>query len=405
MNIPNADISLFFLASNSIAYLAPVKDPWFSAQTPFQISTSIFPNSPATAYESDNYVSVMGCIDQSQICNPLTAPYSCTILGSLNDMAVDRLHIGLNPYQMATSNRVIWGLMSSLTFGTVNHLTTGTLLANDFVVFGSFSYGLPPNQWQIEVQGWFETSLAKLQAFIVNWAANIADLGPYGNVSSPDPNLNPTGKAAYELCSNQRIRNTGSYQSFSALGLLIVICIGTLIIVLSLTAESCVASARRRKRQHGKGGADDDYREIARVADRKLQLLRLALMSTGVQATWSRTMDQIPITHEPSRFPLPTRTGNEEDFHYPHVEEGPTQQNCATPHTRSPGKINAVSAVSSLDMERPDDDVQLSLMANHDPAWEPGRSQDQHGSQSSGEKASRAATWPRVAGKALSHEI
>lgn len=169
------------------------------------------------------------------------------------------------------------------------------LLANDRV-FKLFSTGLPANQWQIEFQGWFEASLSRVQANTVQWAANTVDLGPYGHVINPDPKSDPISKVAYELCSNQRIRNTGSYQSFSTLGLVIVIGVGTTIIILSLTVELCVTRARKRRRRHNRDG--HDYREIARIADRKLQLQRMVLMSTEPQSRWTKTMKDIPVTDQ-----------------------------------------------------------------------------------------------------------
>lgn len=79
-----------------------------------------------------------------------------------------------------------------------------------------------------------------------------------------------------DLCANQRVRNRGAYQSFSFLGLMIVICVGLTIMLLSWTAESCIAFIRSRRSVN-----KHDYREIARVADRKLQLQRLGLTGAG----------------------------------------------------------------------------------------------------------------------------
>jgi hypothetical protein len=38
--------------------------------------------------------------------------------------------------------------------------------------------GLPNNQWRKEVEGWFETSLAKIQVYAVEFSSNAAGLGP-----------------------------------------------------------------------------------------------------------------------------------------------------------------------------------------------------------------------------------
>jgi hypothetical protein len=115
------------------------------------------------------------------------------------------------------------------------------------------------------------------------------------------------------MCSNQRIRNTGAYQSFSFLGLMIVICVGLTIIVLSWTVEPCVSFIRSR-RPHRK----HDYREVARVADRKLQLQRLALTGAGYSQGWEHVFDLVPVTTRGCEFPPPTRyrSNDVEDYHY-----------------------------------------------------------------------------------------
>ena len=153
------------------------------------------------------------------------------------------------------------------------------------------------------------------------------DLGAYGRVVSPNATGGPVDRAAHALCSNQRVRNTGSYQSFSGLGLIIIIVFGSLIIILSLTVETCVATLRRRRARYqpvnNEENADSggDHREIARIADRMLQLQRMALVAAQPQTKWEGRMDQVPYTANPeARFPLPVRVTGD-DFRYGRGEE------------------------------------------------------------------------------------
>src|SRR5271163_2394949 len=83
--------------------------------------------------------------------------------------------------------------------------------------------------------------------------------------------------------------------------------------ILSWTVEPCV-SFIRRKRSVNK----HDYREIARVADRKLQLQRLALTGAGYGQGWEHVFDLVPVTTRGCEFPPPTRykDKNVEDYHY-----------------------------------------------------------------------------------------
>ena len=315
LNVKNADLSVAFMAQNSVQYLSPVSDTWFSAH---QLFNDSLPDEPIILYGPDQYLNVMACVDQHQLCNPNTSPYTCTIVGSEQDINEGYLEIRLNDYQTATALRLAYALRLSGTFDTVKFLGTAALLANDLLTDVTIGQGLPDNQWQTEVQGWFETSLAKLQAYVVEWAANLADLGPEGSVLAPNPAGNAVDLAALDMCSNQRIRNTGAYQSFSFLGLMIVICIGLTIMILSWTVESCV-SFIRSKRQHSK----HDYREIARVADRNLQLQRLALTGAGYGQGWEHAFDQVPVTARGCEFPPPTRykVNDVDDYHY--SEDGP----------------------------------------------------------------------------------
>jgi hypothetical protein len=221
LNVSNADISAHFLAQNSVQYLAPVLDPWLSAN---QLYNDSKPGLELILYGPDAFVSVMVCMDQYQICNPGSSPYDCTIVGSQKDLRKGFLQLGLNPYQLATARRLALALEWTSTYQAVLSLSGTALPARDRLV-DLIGTGLPPNQWQLEVQGWFETLLAKLQSYVVEYAANIADLGPTGSVLAPPPDSDPETQAALDQCSNQRIRNFGAYQSFSFLGLMIVICV------------------------------------------------------------------------------------------------------------------------------------------------------------------------------------
>jgi hypothetical protein len=313
VQVKNADVSVAFLAQNSVQYSLPVSDPWFSAHQIFNYS---LPDNPVLLYGPDQFLTAMACIDQYQMCNPTTSPYACTIVGSELDMREGVLEIGLNDYQMATARRLSYALRLTTNYLTLNSLGDTALLARDRLT-GTINQGLPDNQWQIEVQGWFETSLAKLQSYVVEWVANLADLGPSGSVIAPSPSGNAIDLASLDLCANQRVRNTGAYQSFSFLGLMIVICVGLTIMLLSWTAESCIAFIRSKRPVN-----KHDYREIARVADRKLQLQRLALTGAGYRDGWEHVFDLVPVTTRGCEFPPPTRYKDNDVEDYHHSDEG-----------------------------------------------------------------------------------
>jgi hypothetical protein len=101
---------------------------------------------------------------------------------------------------------------------------------------------------------------------------------------------NPPGlRAAYSSqCRNQRTQSSREVQSFSFLGLTIVVCITVLLAVIALSLEQCVGFCRRRTTSH---------RKTAWQIDSKLHLLRTALGDqTEVGAEWVKGHLDVPIT-------------------------------------------------------------------------------------------------------------
>ena len=161
------------------------------------------------------------------------------------------------------------------------------LLARDTLDLTT-SPGLPSNQWQFEASRWFETSLVKLQSYIVDFASNTQNLGSNGHVITPDeiPDNPPGVRAAYvSQCENQRIQTSSKVQSFSVLGLFIVVTLTCILGVVSLTLQRCVAFVRRKFHSD---------RGIARQSDDKLHLLRMAIGDHKGNARWANGPMDIP---------------------------------------------------------------------------------------------------------------
>ena len=75
-----------------------------------------------------------------------------------------------------------------------------------------------------------------------------------------------------------------------------------------------------RQRRRKKGEDKNDFREIARIADQKLQLQRIALQGAGYGDGWERRIDEVPVTTRGVLFPQPTRlessVADEDDYCY-----------------------------------------------------------------------------------------
>lgn len=297
-------------------YDQPVEDPWFSAHiespSPFRGSSTNL------IYQADSPVSAMACIHQYQMCNPATTPLSCTVLGRDEEVSREWEDINLSYHQRLTTYLVLDALRTSTLYWITNGLGMAPLLAQE-LVNGLRSAGLPGNQWQLEFQTWFKTTLANIQALILAFPVQPKDPDRGLRFSSEDEGLGFRS----QLCSSMRIQNTGGYQSFSTLGLTIILAIGIPIILLSLVVEPAVAYLQRRGRiepqhrhhYHSKAhyvlnNDKNNHREVARIADSLLQLQRQVLASANPGVDWKGKMRTVPVpigVDSAARFPLPRR--------------------------------------------------------------------------------------------------
>lgn len=138
-------------------------------------------------------------------------------------------------------------------------------------------------QWQREVQLWFETKLALLQAHVVRFLDRIDLSSPfYTNTLIYRPyDSMPKGAerdAVYAGCQNQRIATTGQYQNFKfwAVALIVIVCAAILALGVALDP------AMRFIRQKWWRTEEGDAKQRARDRDGLYWLLRLALEGQGV---------------------------------------------------------------------------------------------------------------------------
>jgi hypothetical protein len=289
---------------NSVGYSEPVYDPFF-------IATGA--NKTDNFINGDNYVNVIGCIDQDKFCN--TATHACTPFGGAEQLRHTASHIGLNPAQTASALRLLNSIASSHTYNSVQGLSgMGTvrfeeqlieislifmiaLLANE-LVSDIVSNGLPSNQWQLEVTRWFETSLSNIQAHITQFVAGKVGLGPLAVITkAEDLDDNPPGiRAAYvSQCNNQLIQSSREVQSFSFLGLMIVVWTTIILLIAALSVEQCFVYFR---------GSSISHRSVALQTDDKMHLLRLALKDQT--ESWSNGSYQVPTASTDVPFDRPS---------------------------------------------------------------------------------------------------
>ncbi|KIW84087.1 hypothetical protein Z517_03333 [Fonsecaea pedrosoi CBS 271.37] len=285
----DADITLFMLSANNVAYTKPVADPFFQATKQIKVETSSGTEVYYKANDYDEFVHFAACVDQHQLCDPNTTPPNCTALHGWTTLQAGALDLPwTTSRQLATALRVQQVLQYSSMFYTTSGRGGLALRASE-KVSDIISAGLPNNQWMLEMSNLFAMALARLQHSVVEYATGPSDVTDGMIVQGPSDS---EGRA---LCSAQMIRNTGLYANFSVLGLSLIVGLGTLIIIASIVLEAVVEFFRRRRQYKSVNDAVD--KSLQWVLDGKFQLMRLAYEGIGV-GTWVRTGQHIPVVKE-----------------------------------------------------------------------------------------------------------
>jgi hypothetical protein len=249
-------------------------DPWFSANTLTGIGS--VDDNTATYYQ-DSLMTGIGCADTYQMCNPNTQGTAgdsagCTPVGSFKNLQSEYMRIGLNNYQIATAQEIISALFFSNMFGAVDGRGPLALQAQD-TVFSSVLFmqegKLPENQWQIELDGWFEASLARFQQDLVEDAAGL----PKAAERSDGTFTPPADKWGEAVCKRQMIRNAAGYQNFSTLGVVLIVILGSILIFLGSCVDTIVGWVQERMKAN--------YSRLSWTSDGYLQLHRMAWEEAG----------------------------------------------------------------------------------------------------------------------------
>jgi hypothetical protein len=282
----DAVVVLYFLAKSTV-YLEPVNDPWFLAQEPYvdePVNT--------TFYYSQDPVAVLGCTYQFEICNADAAKgrrcFNADIEGSNLDEQLDGIRF--NARQASTAKRILTSAMIGSVYSVILAQGAWGLLANRHNIDG-VATSLPPDQWVLEADHMFGTSLNNLQILSVEYVTGPNDPSDGGNiVDLPDEDK--------WMCTNQIVRRD-DYISFNVLGLAIILVVGGCLIVLNLTLISMVS----RIQQSTERG---QCRNEEWQASDMLQLHRIALENQGI-GRWEGADASVPVTTYSDTILLPLR--------------------------------------------------------------------------------------------------
>jgi hypothetical protein len=294
--VPNRSLTLIF-ASFAGLYTGPSDDLWIPVHQnitqPFMNNGTNVTNSfPVQEWAPDNPLSVLACVEQQQFCNPsFLGGENCTEMLSPDDFLISgpglMAEIGASDRQLLIASTIYTAASQSTFYNTVRNLDV-PLLADRFAA-GSVSVPLPKNQWELEVQNWFQIGLNNVQRMVVNSAT-----GPPAQF--PQYSFNQTKSLALEwMCGNQIIRRE-DFTSFSTLVIALIFSLGGAVIALSWFLENIVGWVRTKFN-------GDLWRQEKWWMDGTLQLQRAAFETSGLGGVWRVGMEDIPISGKGKVFP------------------------------------------------------------------------------------------------------
>lgn len=270
------------LESNDVTYATPVHDPWFNAtEGPFLVDTLA---SNMTVYKSDQPAKALGCTQRYQFCNPaMPKNISCTPPLGIFEAAQTALStLFPDPESRDSfewSSRAIQNMANGF-HEVVTILGGGSLLATD-TLSAVGQAGLPDNQWELELENWFQFTLADLQRAVLDQATGPVIPKAVSFHSAPQT---AGGRA---VCNNQKIRSD-SYTSFNVLGLIIIFAVGGLIMLISVYLPLATARIQRNR---------NPYASLEWVSNDTLQLQRLAHEAVGA-GEWVGACDDYPLARK-----------------------------------------------------------------------------------------------------------
>lgn len=236
INASNADVSLLFIASNSVRYQEACQDPVFSA-------TDLVENEvmgmQIRYFNPDRYVNVLGCTEQYRVCNPTNN--KCTeklgVMQFQRTLVENDDNLQFNSLQNATAYRLVLALQVSSVYHQTYTRLGGALQASDSLQGLDQAY-LPPTQWHTEVGAWFDTGLARLQQKSQEYATGPTIVPDGSYVLHPNVTLHAEDAPYKVMCYSQVVHDSSNSMSFSIAGLAILLILGSIIIFAGLTIDT-----------------------------------------------------------------------------------------------------------------------------------------------------------------------
>ncbi|KAF2140831.1 uncharacterized protein K452DRAFT_206604, partial [Aplosporella prunicola CBS 121167] len=277
----DADVTLIFLSAGKVTFSTKTVDDWYSATHIVARGISMYGSGNGTLsniYGQDEPASPLACASQVQWCNSnLPENNRCTPLSGQADAFYSAQGFFKNEALKERLNW-FWDFQPQLD-ALLSYLGSQSLKSTNSLSGGTQG-PLPDNQWQLDVQNWFATMLAYMQAYAVSIVTGPSDVNLQQYV------VQPNSTTERSICKNQIIVSSVHY-SFSLFGIYFILVLGCLIILISYILGPVFNMLH--KRYHLKG-----YALLEWCTNDTLQLQRLAHEELGF-GTWSYTTDAIPV--------------------------------------------------------------------------------------------------------------
>lgn len=192
----DADLLITFLTGDGVEFTSSNNDPWYRGMVPGANWSSGFSDETFPGWYPEEAASPLGCLQRWQFCN--ANEDHCGPFKGFIDVQIQSAHlfnlseeadlvstVGASDNANPVGDRFLWfisitALVASDVAGIVTQLASFSLSSRQNMVEG-FMGPLPDNQWQLDVEHWFATWLAAMQASVVNVAVGVGDeaLRPY----------------------------------------------------------------------------------------------------------------------------------------------------------------------------------------------------------------------------------
>ncbi|KAH6679397.1 hypothetical protein B0J14DRAFT_686453 [Halenospora varia] len=295
-NRTDADVTVFFLAQNSMLYDFPNSDALFGANTVLPDNNNYSATEiPVKVYQPDRIITGLGCVDQFQICNPVipgpdsTNGMLCTPLDAIIPLYRKMSTLQFSAHQFETWKPIWRGMQYAGMDKVADGMDSSALKAQETVSNRFQTAKLPNDQWVVELAAWNAITLARVQATVLEYAT-----GPSNVVEQRGRIIKPKvdDKVGQNICKRQLILNVAGYQNFNMLGVTLILVISSILILVGWTVDIIVGWIQKWMGKH--------YARLSWVQDGYLQLQRMAYEGAG-HAGWEGSADDVPLTRGRTR--------------------------------------------------------------------------------------------------------